>query len=168
MQLILNRKTAYIGIGSNLGDPEENCLKSIDRIRSIRDCSIKGISPFYATEPVGVRGHDWYVNGVVSVITGLSARSLLEELLTVEEDFGRVRKGHWEPRVIDLDIIFFGSDIIDEEGLIVPHPLMHERRFVIAPMADLAPEMIHPLLGKKMSELLREIPGNVQIVKRMR
>ncbi|MDB9823462.1 2-amino-4-hydroxy-6-hydroxymethyldihydropteridine diphosphokinase, partial [Deltaproteobacteria bacterium] len=140
-------KTAYIGIGSNLGDPEKNCLEAADRIGRIPHCSLITLSNLYRTEPVGVEGHEWYINGVAAISTGISPQNLIEELLFIEADMGRVRKGEqWEPRVIDLDILLFGKEIIQVEKLTIPHPFMHKRRFVMAPMVDLAPDLTHPSL----------------------
>ena len=158
-------KTAFIGIGSNLGDPLQNCLDSIDRIGNIPGCSIIGLSDLYWTEPVGIEGQDWYINGVVSISAGISAQDLMKRLFAIEEDMGRIRKVRWEPRVIDLDVLLFGCDIIHEQDLIVPHPLMHARKFVMAPMVDLAPDLEHPAFGKTMTELLQAIPEDKQIVK---
>jgi len=157
-------KTAYIGIGSNLGDTRRNCRRAIERIGRIPGCSITGLSGLYLTEPVGVEGQDWYVNGVVAISTSLSAQDLIKGLYTIEADMGRVRKERWGPRIIDLDILLFGQDVIREPNLTIPHPFMHERRFVIAPMVDLAPDLAHPTLGKKMTELLKMIPEDGQVV----
>lgn len=159
-------KTAYIGIGSNLEDPLQKCKEAADRVGRIPECRLLDRSRWYRTEPVGVEGQNWYVNGVISISTGgLSARELMSNLLAIEEDMGRIRKERWEPRVIDLDILLFGREIICEPDLTVPHPLMHTRRFVMAPMVDLAPEIIHPLLGKSMTELLKEIPVDEQRIR---
>lgn len=156
-------KTAYIGIGSNLGDPEKNCLEAVDRIGKIPKCAVISLSNLYRTEPVGVNGQDWYVNGVAAVSSGISPEELINRLLNIEADMGRIREGErWEPRVIDLDILLFGKEIIQMEKLTVPHPLMHKRRFAMAPMVDLAPDLTHPSLGKSMLDLLREIPEDGQ------
>lgn len=159
-------KTAYIGIGSNLGDPENNCLEAVDRIGRIPSCKVTRVSRMYRTEPVGVNGQEWYLNCVAEISSGISAKRLMERLLAIEKDMGRVREGgRWQARIIDLDILMFGMELIHEDNLTVPHPLMHRRRFVIVPMVDLAPDLIHPSLGKSMSELLQEIPGDGQEVK---
>ncbi len=158
-------KTAYIGIGSNMGDPRSNCLNAVERIGRVNGCRITGLSGLYMTEPVGVEGQDWYVNGVASVDVDMPARSLLECLLAIETEMGRVKNGHWSSRIIDLDILLFSREIIHEKCLIVPHPLMHQRRFVLAPMADMAPDLIHPSIGKSMIELLQKIPENDQAIK---
>ncbi len=147
-------KTAYIGIGSNLGDKLKNCLKAIDLTDRIPGCRVKSKSSFYRTEPVGVQGQDWYINGVISLLADITAQDLLKDLLEIETSMGRQRKGKWEPRPIDLDILLFGQDIIDEKGMTIPHTLMHLRRFVLVPLVQLAPDLIHPVLGMTMAELL--------------
>ena len=149
--------TAYIGVGSNLGDKLQNCCKAIDLIDNIENCTVKTQSPFYRTEPVGVASQDWYVNGVICVETGLSAQDLLKSLLSIETDMGRVRKQRWESRIIDLDILLYGHHVIDEKNLIIPHPRMHIRKFVIMPMVQLDPDLVHPVLGRTMSELLDDL-----------
>ncbi len=149
--------TAYIGVGSNLGDKLQNCCKAIDLINSIENCTVKTQSPFYRTEPVGVASQDWYVNGVIRVETGLSARDLLRSLFSIETGMGRVRKQRWESRIIDLDILLYGHHVIDEKNLTIPHPLMHMRKFVLMPMVQLDPYLVHPVLGRTMSELFDDL-----------
>lgn len=157
-------KTAYIGIGSNLGKRHENCLEAVERMDNIPGCSIKEVSDWYLTEPVGVEGQESYVNGVASIRSGITARDLLKELMSIERKMGRVRVEKWGPRVIDLDILLFGGQIIEEENLVVPHPLMHLRRFVLVPMARLAPDVIHPIKGMTMAQLLESLPEEGQAV----
>jgi 2-amino-4-hydroxy-6-hydroxymethyldihydropteridine diphosphokinase len=157
-------KAAYIGIGSNLGDKRRHCAEAVERIGQIPDCQLNGSSDWYSTKPVGVEGQDWYVNGVVSLSVGISARQLLNRLQAIEAGMGRVRKERWEPRIIDLDILTFGREIIHEEDLEVPHPLMHLRKFVLLPLSHLAPDLIHPVLGVTMVDLLRRLPDDGQMV----
>jgi len=157
-------KTAYIGTGSNLGDKLNNCLKAINLIEKIPGCRVEAQSDFFRTEPVGVEDQDWYVNSVISIRTDLSAQQLQKSLLAIETGLGRERKRKWDPRTIDLDIILFGQDLINEKNLTVPHPLMHERRFVLVPMIQLAPDLIHPVLKKSMTELLYALPEERQTV----
>ena len=123
-----------------------------------------GYSALYKTEPVGVANQNWYVNGVASLSTSLSPHALLNSLLDIESHMGRIRRERWEPRVIDLDILIFGNEAIHDEALTVPHPLMHVRKFVLVPMVELAPEQIHPTLGKSVSVLLRQLPDDGQEV----
>jgi len=157
-------KTAYIGIGSNLGDKLVNCLKAIDMVNKIPGCRVTAQSDFFRTEPVGVEGHDWYVNGVISVAAHIPAHRMLEDLLAIEADLGREREEKWGPRTIDLDILQFGQDIIDENDLTIPHAYMHLRKFVLVPMVQLAPSLIHPVLGKTMTELLDNLTDEGQSV----
>ncbi len=157
-------KTAYIGIGSNLGDKTNNCLEAVVRIDKISGCRVTTQSGFYRTQPVGVKGQDWYVNGVIVLSADISAQDLLKNLLAIEIDMGRERKRKWDSRIIDLDILLFGEDVISKKGLQVPHPLMHLRRFVLVPMVSLAPDLVHPVLGKSMAELLVNSPEKEQPV----
>lgn len=163
----MDMKSAYIGIGSNQGDARGNCLITLDRMEEIPGCKVTGLSDFYLTEPQGVKGQEWYVNGVVAMSVGISAQALMKSLLDIEAGMGRMRKERWGPRIIDLDILLFGQEIMKEENIKIPHPRMHERRFVIAPMVDLAPNLVHPSFGKTMAELLQSIPENGQVVKRL-
>lgn len=157
-------KTAYIGIGSNLGDKINNCLEAVVRIDEISGCRVTAQSGFYRTQPVGVKGQDWYVNGVIVLSADISAQNLLKSLLAIEIDMGRERKRKWDSRIIDLDILLFGEEVIAEKGLQVPHPLMHLRRFVLVPMVSLAPDLVHPVLRKSMAELLVDSPKKEQSV----
>jgi len=157
-------ETAYIGIGSNLGDKLNNCRKAIDLTGRIPDTRVMAQSRFYRTEPVGVEGQVWYVNGVISLSSGLSAQNLMETLLDIEKIMGRERRKKWDPRPIDLDILLYGQEKIREKNLTVPHPLMHVRRFVLEPMVQLAPDLIHPVLGKTLTELLDSFSEKGQTV----
>ena len=157
-------ETAYIGIGSNLGDRYENCLKAVDLLRRIPGVELTGISGWYLTKPVGVERQEWFINGVLSLEVKISAQDLLKGLMAAEQGMGRVRTKRWGPRIIDLDILLYGNQIIDEDDLKVPHPLMHVRRFVLVPIADLAPEVPHPSIGLTMSQLLDQLHKDGQDV----
>ncbi len=160
----LMSKIAYVGVGSNLGDKLVNCLKAIDMVDRIPDCRVTARSDFFRTEPVGVEGHDWYVNGVISLEAGISAHQLLKNLLSIEASLGRKRKQKWDPRTIDLDILLFGQDVTGEKNLTVPHPLMHLRKFVLMPLVQLVPNLIHPVLHSTMKELLNNLAEAGQTV----
>ena len=156
--------TAYIGIGSNLGDRHQNCHMALDMLQKTPGCELTGHSDWYLTEPVGVKDQEPYVNGVASISTELSAHDLLRILLAIEQDMGRVRRNRWESRTIDLDLLLYGRELINEKHLTVPHPLMHVRRFVLVPMVELEPNLTHPSLGLTMLELLARLPEDGQEV----
>jgi 2-amino-4-hydroxy-6-hydroxymethyldihydropteridine diphosphokinase len=157
-------ESAYIGIGSNIGHKIDHCKRAISLMGKLEGCSVRLQSPFYRTEPVGVEGQDTFVNGVVCVDTDLSAHTLLKHLLKIETDMGRVRLKKWDARVIDLDILLFGSRVINKPDLVVPHPLMHLRRFVLTPLLQIAPDLIHPVLCQSIKELAGVLPENGQAV----
>jgi 2-amino-4-hydroxy-6-hydroxymethyldihydropteridine diphosphokinase len=145
---------AYLGIGSNLGDPIENCRTALREIASLKNVQVLRRSSLYRTEPVGDRLQDWFVNGVVEVRTTFTALQLLKALQWVEQAMGRERRDRWGPRTIDIDILLYGQDIIKAGGLVVPHPELHKRRFVLVPINEIAPYVIHALYGISMKGLL--------------
>jgi len=157
-------KHAFIGIGSNMGDRRKNCVEAVGRLEQIRGCDFIGCSRWYLTSPVGVEEQNWFVNGVACLGAEISAWDLLDRLLSIEAAMGRVRTEKWGPRVIDLDLLLYGADIVDETDLKIPHPYMHERRFVLAPLAEVAPDVLHPVLGKTASQLLLELRAKDQQV----
>ncbi len=145
---------AYVGIGSNLGDPVKNCRDAVRELSSLKNIQVLRRSSLYRTEPVGDTPQDWFVNGVLEIRTTFTAQQLLKALQWVEHALGRERAGKWGPRVIDLDILMFGQEIVGMEALAVPHPEFHKRRFVLVPMNEIAPYVIHPLYGVSMKGLL--------------
>lgn len=157
---------AYIALGSNRGDREFNLLRAVAEIGKINGCRVTGVSAFYETSPVGVIDQPSFYNGVLRLATELSPRELLERLLHIEREvFGRIRTVQWGPRSIDLDLLLYGSMIVEEEGLIVPHPRMAERRFVLQPLCDLAPGLLHPVLGQTVAQLLEALQSDESVVK---
>ena len=160
--------SVYIGIGSNLGDRQENCLEAVERIGKTSGCQVTSRSSWYLTKPVGVEDQDWFVNGVASLTTEISPQDLLRRVLDIESDMGRVRREKWGPRIVDIDILLYGREIIQEENLKIPHPLMHLRRFVLEPIVELAPDLIHPGLGRSMKELLAGLTDEDQVVTLMK
>ena len=146
---------AFIGIGSNLGERRSNCREARRRIGELPKTRVVKESSLYESEPHG-DAKTWFANSVIEIETELSATELLKKLQAIEEDMGRKRlKGKkWGSRVIDLDILLFDNEIIDKRNLKVPHPRIPERRFVLLPLSELAPQLIHPALGQSVSELL--------------
>ncbi|WP_027356279.1 2-amino-4-hydroxy-6-hydroxymethyldihydropteridine diphosphokinase [Desulfofundulus thermocisternus] len=138
---------AYIGLGSNMGGKKANLKAALELLGRVPGVKILRVAPFYRTEPVGYTDQDWFVNTVAEVETTLSPRELLAACLEVENRLGRVRGVRWGPRVIDLDLLLYNGQVIDEPDLVVPHPLMHERAFVLVPLADLAPDLVIPGRG---------------------
>lgn len=155
---------AYIGIGSNLGDDLANCLEAVRLLDELGGCRVEERSSFYRTEPVGVEGQAWYLNAVVCLETERAPLHLLQGLLAIETKMGRVRKKKWDARLIDLDLLLYGDRVINQPDLTLPHPRMHERRFVLVPIAELAPNLIHPVYGKSMCDLLENCPDEGQRV----
>lgn len=149
--------TAYIGLGSNLGDRGTYLRAALDELGQVPDIRISGVSPVYETAPVGLVEQPDFLNAVVAVRTCLAPIALLREMQRIEDRLERTRAERWGPRTIDLDLLFYGDADIEEEDLVVPHPRLHERAFVLVPMCDLAPEMVHPRLGRTMRDLCREI-----------
>ena len=154
--------TAYIGVGSNLGD-RRKAIEDACRLlcSSSQVCFIQS-APVYETKPVGGPSQGPYLNTVWEVETPFEARELLEFLRKIELDLGRERREKNEPRIIDLDILFFGDEVIQEPDLIVPHPRLHERWFVLKPLWDLRADLIHPVLKKSICELLDQVDENNQ------
>lgn len=146
----------FLGLGSNLGDRMRNLEEALERI-SAEAGRIKRISSVYETDPWGFKSAGSFLNMVVKLDTGLTPRALLEKLLLAETLMGRNREGiGYSSRPIDIDILMIGNMIINEKDLVVPHPRMALRKFVLVPLCDIAPGAIHPVLRKRISTLLRE------------
>jgi len=153
----------YIGVGSNLGNPAANCREAIRAIATDKRNQIVARSPFYRTEPVGVKEQDWFVNRVVAVETELNPFEFMDFLMNIERQMGRERRERWGPRIIDLDLLFYGDRVLSKAGLQIPHPRLHERRFVLVPLQDIAPYLKHPLLAKTISQILSELPAGEKV-----
>jgi 2-amino-4-hydroxy-6-hydroxymethyldihydropteridine diphosphokinase len=154
----------HIGIGSNLGDRRANTVEAVEKVSQLPGTRVVRASSLYESEPLG-DAKTWFVNSVIEIESDLTPEALLKKLQAIEEAMGRKRvKGkRWGSRIIDLDILLFDQDVIDKRNLKIPHPELHKRRFVLLPLAELAPQVIHPQLGQSISTLL----ANVKDVKRV-
>jgi 2-amino-4-hydroxy-6-hydroxymethyldihydropteridine diphosphokinase len=139
---------AYVGLGANLGSREDTLRRALELLGRAPGVDVLAVSEFRETEPVGVIEQPRFLNGAAALETSLSARELLDLLLEVERTLGRVRDERWGPRLIDLDLLLYGAETIDEPGLDVPHPRLHERRFALEPLAELDPELVIPGRGR--------------------
>ena len=144
---------AYVGLGANLGRREETLRHAVRLLRETDSVDVLAVSTLRETEPVGVVDQPAFLNGAVELRTSLSALELLQLLLEIERSLGRVRGERWGPRLIDLDLLVYGHDVVDEPGIEVPHPRLHERRFALEPLAELDPDLELPGHGR-VSDLL--------------
>jgi 2-amino-4-hydroxy-6-hydroxymethyldihydropteridine diphosphokinase len=149
----LNGIICYIGIGSNLGNALKNCQHAVESLSLAKGIEITSVSSFYKTEPVGIENQNLFINAVVEIKTALSARNLFQHLQNIEKDIGRKREVKGGPRIIDLDLLFYGQEVIQEADLIVPHPEIQNRRFVLEPICEIASYFIHPGFGISMRGL---------------
>jgi len=159
------KKTVYLSLGSNLGDRQSNLRNAIGRLLELGD--VVEVSSLYETEPVEVTDQPWFLNCAVAVRTDLMPREFLAGILAIEKSMGRVRTQPKGPRVIDIDILLFGQQTINTPELTVPHPAMAERRFVLVPLAEIAPEVVHPTTQESIRELLSKLPEDGAKVKRV-
>jgi len=155
----------HIGIGSNLGDRRANTAEAIEKVSKLPGTRVVRASSLYESEPLG-NAKTWFVNSVIEVETDLGPDVLLKKLKAIEEAMGRKRvKGkRWGSRIIDLDILLFDEDVIDKRTLKIPHPEMHKRRFVLLPLAELAPQVVHPQLGRTVSTMLATVKDDKRVV----
>ena len=152
-QAVLEKHTAYVALGSNLGDKEDNLRRALELLEE-RGVEVVRVSSFICTEPYGVTDQPQFLNGVCQVRTSLAPLALLHILLAIEQEMGRVRLRHWGERNIDLDLLLYEDVVMDTPELTLPHPDMQNRDFVLLPLAEMAPEIIHPTLQKTIHELV--------------
>ena len=139
---------AFVGLGANLGEPEAQVRRALAALAELPRTRLLAASSLYRSAPVGVVAQPDFINAVAAVETALTARALLDALLAEEKRFGRTREFPNAPRTLDLDLLLYGDRVIDEPGLVVPHPRMHERAFVLAPLAEIAPDIAIPGKGR--------------------
>ena len=152
------RETVFIGFGSNKGNRLDFCDRAMGLLCLLPQSKLVAVSPLYETEPVldgAEPGSGWFLNGVVKMETDVTPRNLIDVFREIERSLGRDEDPRHGPRTLDLDLLFYGTRIINEPGCVVPHPRLHQRRFVLVPMTDLDPTWKHPLSGRTVEELLR-------------
>jgi 2-amino-4-hydroxy-6-hydroxymethyldihydropteridine diphosphokinase len=157
-------KTVYLSLGSNIGDREENLRTAIARLGELGD--VLAVSSLYETEPVEFTSQPWFLNCAVALRTELMPRVFLSKVQAIEQQMGRRRIQPKGPRTLDIDILLFGNSVIQLPELQVPHPAMHERRFVLEPLAEIAPELRHPVFKKTVHEMLQALPKSGGEVRR--
>ena len=157
---------AYIALGSNLGDRRAYLEQALVEVRASPGVAVQRVSSLYETQPVDVPNQPWFLNSVAAIETDMTPKELLQLALRVEAAMGRMRLSEKGARKIDIDVVLFGDRVVDEPELKIPHPAMHQRRFVLEPLVEIAPEAHHPELGKTARELLAGL-GTEQRVRRL-
>ncbi len=147
----------YLSLGSNMGDKRKNLLEAIERIGKLENTEVTKSSTILETEPFGYVEQDNFLNACLEVKTLMTAQEFLKAILQIELDMGRVREIKWGPRIIDIDILFYDREVIEDENLAVPHPWICEREFVLDPLSEIAPNYVHPLEKKTIGMLARKL-----------
>lgn len=146
----------YLSLGSNMGDRTANLREAISRLDALGH--VTAVSSFYETEPVELAAQPWFLNCAVAIKTHKMPKQMIGSILSLEQEMGRKRQQKKGPRNIDIDILLFGSSIIETEGLTIPHPGLHQRRFVLEPLAEIAPEVRHPVFKRSVKEMRDHLP----------
>jgi 2-amino-4-hydroxy-6-hydroxymethyldihydropteridine diphosphokinase len=162
-------ETVFIGFGSNVGDRVDFCDRAVTLLSLLPHSQLSGVSLLYETEPVrdgSNPGDGWFLNGVVQLETDIAPKILLSILREIERSLGRDEENRSGPRTIDLDILFYGERIINEPGLTIPHPRLHQRRFVLMPLSELDPLFVHPVRQRSVNQMLAEVndPSEVRLL----
>ena len=155
----------FIGIGSNLGDRIESLRSGVTRLRDTDCLSVVRCSSVYETEPVGKKDQGPFLNAVVECASSCEPGNLLSVLREIERQCGRKERGRWEPRELDLDILFYGDLVLTTAALRIPHPEVPRRRFVLEPLSEIAPRFPDPLRGNRVIDMLRDCPGSEQVTR---
>lgn len=159
------KKTVYLSLGSNLGDRKANLETAIARLGELG--KVEAVSTFYETEPMELASQPWFLNCAVALETEAMPRQLLRRILAIEQAMGRHRVQLKGPRTIDIDILLFGNSVVDTRELTIPHPALHERRFVLEPLSEIASEVRHPIFKRTMRELRDALPRDAGAVKKV-
>lgn len=162
----MESETIYIGFGSNLGDRLDFCDRAMTLLNLLPVTQVTAVSSFYETEPIydaGDPGSGWFLNGVVQLKSEVTPQSLLEVCCEIERALGRNQERREGPRTLDLDILFYGTRIINDPGLVIPHPRLHLRRFVLMPMVELDPDWHHPVLQRTVKDILEQLSDHAQV-----
>ena len=158
-------KIVYLSLGSNVGDREANVRTAVEKLAELG--KVVAVSSLYETEPVDLTAQPWFLNCAVALRTHLMPKLFLAKVLAIEQRMGRRRLQPKGPRTIDIDILLFGNSVISTPQLDVPHPAMHQRRFVLEPLAEIAPDARHPIFKRTAREMLQALPHNVGQVKKL-
>jgi 2-amino-4-hydroxy-6-hydroxymethyldihydropteridine diphosphokinase len=151
----------FVSVGSNIGDRKANCQRGIKTVLASGSVVLTGSSGFYETEPVDFADQEWFVNAAIRIETPLGPIELLDMLKNIEKTAGRIESAlRFGPRVLDLDIIFFDDRVMNTDRLVIPHPRMHERRFVLKPVCDIDPLVVHPVLKRSVLSILSDLSGD--------
>jgi len=160
------KHSAFISIGSNIGKAVENCRKGLSALENTHGIQLKKTSKLYKTAPVDYEDQAWFINAVVEISTFFEPIQLFNSLKLIEKEAGRTEDGiRFGPRILDLDIIFFDDLVLETPDLVIPHPRMDNRRFVLRPLCDINPDLVHPVLQKTMRDLLGNLSNKGQRIK---
>jgi len=151
-----------------MGNKVENCRKGITAVADHQEMTLISMAHFYKTAPMDYTDQDWFVNTAIEITTGLSPQLLLKELQQIQTGVGRTKSAiRFGPRILDLDIIFYSDEVIETKGLTIPHPRMHQRRFVLRPLCDLAPDWVHPIFKQNLTVLLHNLDSDEQSAEKL-
>lgn len=162
----MGREVVYIGFGSNVGDRVDFCDRAVTLLSLLPHSQLTGVSLLYEAEPVhdgADPGEGWFLNGVVQLETHITPASLLSVLREIERSLGRDQDNRSGPRTIDLDMLFYGDRVINEAGLVVPHPRLHQRRFVLMPLSELDPLLVHPVKQRSVNQMLADVGDRSEV-----